>query len=78
MTLNIRRVARSGHTRASAPLISLDQPGRLRVAHVLSLLAVSHSTLYAGMRSGRYPKPDGFDGKVPYWKTESIRAFLDK
>lgn len=67
---------RNGHTRAKAPTISLDQPGRLRVAHLLSLLAVSHSTLYAGIKSGRYPKPDGMDGKIPYWWTSTIRPLL--
>jgi len=64
---------RCGHTRAKAPIISLDQPGRLRVAHLLSLLSVSHSTLYAGIKSGRYPKPDGIDGKIPFWWTSTVR-----
>lgn len=67
---------RNGHTRAKAPIISLDQPGRLRVAHLLSLLSISHATLYAGLKSGRYPQPDGFDGKMPFWQTATIRAYL--
>lgn len=65
-----------GHTRAKAPEISLDQPGRLRVAHLLALFGISHATLYAGIQSGRYPKRDGLDGRLPYWKTETIREFL--
>lgn len=78
MALTIQRLKpkKTGHTRAVAPTISLDQPGRLRVAHVLALLAISHSSLYAGMRMSRYPKPDGYDGKLPYWNTDTIRAFL--
>ncbi len=67
-----------GHTRAKAPIISLDQPGRLRVAHVLCLLSVSHSTLYVGIKTGRYPKPDGYDGKIPYWNTSTIKLFLEQ
>ena len=67
---------RNGHTRAKAPIISLDQPGRLRVAHLLSLLSVCHTTLYVGIKSGRYPKPDGVDGKIPYWNTGTIKLFL--
>ena len=47
-----------GHTTARAPLIGLDQLGRLRVAHLLALLGISHTTLYAGLRTGRYPPPD--------------------
>ena len=35
-----------GHTKAQAPVISLSEPGRLRVAHVMALFAISHSTLY--------------------------------
>ncbi|WP_343618684.1 hypothetical protein [Ralstonia sp.] len=66
----------SGRIRASAPNISLDQPGRLRVANVMALLGVSHATLYKGMKAGRYPLPDGHDGVRPYWKTATIREFL--
>ena len=59
-----------GHTRPKAPTIGLDQDGRLRVAHVLAILGVSHSTLYAGLvmkdgKPSRYPQPDGYDGKLP-------------
>lgn len=74
-TIAFTRTAR-GHTRAQAPSIDLNQPGRLRVAHVMSLLGISHSTLYAGIKSGRYPQPDGRDGKLPFWNTATIAAFL--
>jgi len=67
---------RSGHTKAKAPTISLDQPGRLRVGHLLSLCSISHTKLYDGLKTGRYPKPDGYDGKMPYWRTETIRQLL--
>ena len=67
---------KSGHTKAVAPTIPLNQPGRLRVAHLMSIFGVSHSTLYAGIKSGRYPKRDGKDGRMPYWHTETIQSFL--
>ena len=70
-------VKRNTHTRPKAPTIDLKQPGRLRVCHVLSLLAVSHSTLYAGLKSGRYPAPDGRDGKMPFWRTATFNQFLE-
>lgn len=70
------KAKKSGHTQPKAPTISLDQPGRLRVAHVLSLLGVSHSHFYAQKRLGRYPKADGRDGTIPYWNTATIKAFL--
>ena len=71
-----KRVKSNGHTKAEAPTISLDQPGRLRVAHVMSLLGVSHSTLYEGIRRKRYPEPDGRDRKIPYWNTATIKHFM--
>jgi predicted DNA-binding transcriptional regulator AlpA len=67
---------KSGHTRARRPEINLEQPGRLRVAHLLALLGISHSTFYAGVKSGRYPGPDGKDGTIPYWNTVTIREYL--
>lgn len=65
-----------GHTRPAAPLIDLDGPGRLRVAHLLALFGISHSTLYARIRVGRFPKPDGMDGRIPFWNTSTVRFAL--
>ena len=62
--------------RARAPRISLEQSGRLRASNLLAVLGISHSTLYTGLKIGRYPKPDGRDGKMPFWHTQTIREFL--
>lgn len=67
---------KSGHTRPRSPEISLEQTGRLRVANMLAILGISHSTFYAGVKSGRYPSPDGRDGSFPYWNTSTIREYL--
>ena len=77
ITILHTKTKKSGHTTAKAPTIPLDQPGRLRVSHLMSLLGVSHSTLYAGIRKKRYPAPDGHDGRMPYWGTETIRQYLE-
>lgn len=66
-----------GHTRPSPPLIDLNGPGRLRVAHLLALFGISHSTLYARIREGGFPEKDGLDGRIPYWNTATIRALLN-
>ncbi len=60
--------------------ISLDQPGRVRVGHMLMLLSTSHATFYRKMAQGIYPKPDGHDGHDgrPYWRTETVRDLLSK
>jgi hypothetical protein len=75
---------RRGHTAPRAPGTDLSQLGWLRVCHVLYLLNVGHSTFYAGLRPSkadgttRYPKPDGWDGKRPYWLCATIKRFLEK
>lgn len=68
----------SKKVRPQAPEISLSQPGRLRVANMMSLFGISRTTLYAGMNSGRYPESDGKDGRIPYWNTETVRRWLEK
>ena len=65
-----------GHVRPEPPTMSLDIEARLRVKQILGYLGISHSTLYAGIRNGRYPKPDGYDGRMPYWYSSTIKRFL--
>jgi len=67
--------ASSGNTKPLSVLVSLDQPGRLRVGHLLTLLSISSPTLYARINAGLIPKPDGHDGR-PYWNTTTVRAYL--
>lgn len=71
------KAKRSGHTRPRMPSISLDCPGRVRVSGMLALLGVAHATFYAGLRSGRYPAPDGRDGKLPWWSTSTVRPLVE-
>lgn len=67
----------TARTRAIPPQIDLSQPGRLKVGNLLALFAVSAATFYAGLKTGRYPAPDGRDGRSPYWKTSTVRSFLE-
>ncbi len=66
-----------GHTLPRRPNVSLDEPGWLRVGHLLWILGVSHSTLYSRLKSGRYPPPDGEDGGRPVWHTRTIRSLVN-
>ncbi len=70
--------APSKKVKPQAPNISLSQPGRLRVANMMSLFGVSRTTLYAGISSGRYPAPDGKDGRIPFWNTETVSNWLTR
>lgn len=67
---------KNGHTKPALPTIDINGPGRLRVKHVLALFAVSHSTLYSWMAQGKFPKPDGHQGRMPFWNTDTIRLML--
>ena len=71
------KIKNKGHTRAKAPDIRLDQPGRLRICHLLSLFSISHSALYSGFKKGKYPPADGSDGR-PFWRTDTLRRFLKR
>lgn len=68
----------SGHVLPRAPVISLNEAGRLRTAHVLALCSISHSTLYARMKAKTFPAPDGSDGRQNFWNTETIRCHLEQ
>ncbi|GAB3626939.1 hypothetical protein PTE30175_03540 [Pandoraea terrae] len=67
-----------GGVKPKAPLIDLNQPGRLRVANLMALYNLaSANTLYTRLHLGKIPPPDGRDGKSPYWLTSTIRAHLE-
>ena len=66
----------SSHVKPRSPVIDVNGPGRLRTAHVLALCGISHSTLYARLKAGAFPQPDGKDGGLNYWNTQTIRQYL--
>ena len=69
---------RNGHAKPkSVAFLRLDTVGRVRVGHMLTLLQISHSTLYKRVETGRLPKPDGKDTR-PYWHTSTVRALVEK
>ena len=68
----------SGHAKPLPFIGDINQPGRLRVGHLQTLLSLSHSGVYARIEKGEVPKPDGKDGKRPYWFTETIRPLVTK
>lgn len=65
-----------GHVQPRRPVVALNEPGLWRTADVLGALNISHSNLYERMQCGRFPRPDGNDGRN-YWHTRTVRAFLE-
>ncbi|WP_220635664.1 hypothetical protein [Georgfuchsia toluolica] len=68
----------SGHTKPKQPTTSLDSPGRQMVCNMLAILSVGHTTFCAGIKNGRYPPADGYDGNRPYWLNETVKKFLSE
>ncbi len=66
-----RKPRRKRQVQPEAPRISLDQPGRLRIKHLLALLAISKSTFYARRAAGTLPPADGNDG-MPFYTTVTV------
>ncbi len=55
---------------------SLPETGFLRLPEVLKLYPVSRSTWWAGIRSGRYPKPVNLGRRMTAWRAEDIRDLI--
>lgn len=75
---------RNGSTKAlPVNLIDLNQPGRLRKGHLMTLLGLKSTTLWARLAEGSVPPPSGYDGKTgkhdrPYWNNSVIKDYLNK
>jgi prophage regulatory protein len=54
----------------------LPETGFVRLPQVLAVYPVSRSTWWAGVRSGRYPKPVKLGPKTAAWRVEDVRALL--
>lgn len=68
-------VVKCGHSKP-LPKPDLNQPGRWRVGHLMSLYGLSHSSVYAHLRKQLLPPPDGYIANRPYWRSETLRADL--
>jgi prophage regulatory protein len=40
-------------------------------------IPISKSTWWAGIKTGRYPKPVKLGARITAWRVEDIRAFID-
>ncbi len=56
---------------------SLPDVGYVRLRTILSVIPVSKSTWWAGVKSGRYPQPTRSLGqRITAWRVEDIRALI--
>ena len=56
----------------------LPETGFIRLPVVLSVIPVSKSTWWAGIKAGRYPKPVKLGERVTAWRVEDIRALIER
>ena len=52
--------------------------GFMRLTQVLSLIPISKSSWWAGIRTGKYPKQIKLGEKTSVWRAEDIKALLTK
>lgn len=49
----------------------------LRLSAILKLIPISKSTWWAGVKSGRYPKPVKLSTRTTAWRVEEIRNLIN-
>lgn len=49
----------------------------LRINEVAEALGVSRSAIERERRAGRFPRPDLTVGRMPLWRPETIRAWIE-
>jgi prophage regulatory protein len=55
---------------------TIPQAGFLRLPEVLKLFPVSKSTWWAGVKSGKYPKPVKLSSHISAWRVEDIHGLI--
>ena len=58
----------------------LPKSGFLRLPAIIAPngpIPVSKSTWWAGIKTGRYPKPVKLSTRISAWRVEDIRAFIE-
>lgn len=56
----------------------LPETGFLRLPQVLSLIPISRSAWWAGIKEGKFPQGIKLGSKTTVWRAEAIRALIDQ
>lgn len=56
--------------------IVIPEVGFVRLPQVLSVFPVSRSTWWAGVKSGKYPKPVKLGPNTTAWRAQDIRELI--
>lgn len=74
-------MAISHFSRASSVPSQFPQTGFVRLASILAPkgpIPVARSTWWAGVKSGRFPKPVKLGPRTTVWRVEDILELIDK
>jgi predicted DNA-binding transcriptional regulator AlpA len=58
-------------------LTKLPETGLLRVNQILQFIPISRSSWWAGVKSGRYPKPFKLSERTTVWKSQDIKSICE-
>ena len=50
--------------------------GFVRLNHLLKIFPISRSTWWAGVKTGRFPKPVKISSNITAWRIEDINSLL--
>lgn len=53
------------------------EEGFVRLPQILTIIPVSASTWWRGVKAGRYPSPVRLTERTTAWRVEDIRALID-
>lgn len=56
----------------------MPETGFVRLPTVLKLIPVSKSTWWAGVKTGRFPRPVKLGPRMTVWRVEDIQELIDK
>lgn len=56
--------------------IILPATGFFRLPSILTIIPVSKSTWWAGIKTGRFPKPVKLGARITVWRVEDIRMLI--
>ncbi len=56
----------------------LPETGFVRLPQILSLIPISRSAWWAGVREGKFPKGIKLGSKTTVWRVEDIRALINR
>ena len=57
--------------------VGLPEVGFVRLPLILTLIPVSNSSWWNGVRDGRYPPPIKLGPRTTAWRVEDIRALIE-